>query len=516
MKRVATSGNPEELFDIKQPLDTENHIYAAVNNETQQPVSIQIIPLEEASPDGLKKETAILRKLSHPNVVRQLGTYTKSDHLWIVSESYYSNCYDYQKLLGKNYPEWFIKATIYDVLKGLAYLHWSNVIHRNVQASNIFLKKEGIAQIGNFGVSSSLNNTMSKASTVVGTPFWMAPEVCRSANYDYKADIWSLGITCVELACGAPPLSNLPPLRAILMIGKGVEVKLTVDHDDEGNKFSQDFQDFIKQCCTKEAKLRPKAEELMKHKWFDDLRFDNNNNNGKHGKQSGKKVKRKVDAISNETQKIISKYIKENEEKFDKEMNEAIKDEQKKSDNDANDDSGYVETKNRWKVEEDTDDDDDDYYGGTMIGTMVTGQDTDESDDYYGGTMLMPVKKDELKSYEKQQIYHVFGLIKQLKRTIGESVKNDSGLRSQLLQMMNKVEFILKKDKESETANNDNKYGFLDYESMFQNVNDTEIETMMDEIFTATSNNDNKDEQDKKVKEVKRKRKITTITTMTK
>lgn len=157
--------------------------------------------------DGILREVDILRKLSHPNIVAYLGCYQQTDgSLWVLMDFCAGGAvYDIIKKKQSGLQEKQVAAISLPVLHGLAYLHDRGVIHRDLKAANILLTSEGFPKIADFGVSAQLGVEAVKAHSVVGTPMWMSPEVLEGGEYDDRADIWSLGITTIEMAEGTPP-----------------------------------------------------------------------------------------------------------------------------------------------------------------------------------------------------------------------------------------------------------------------------------------------------------------------
>lgn len=167
---------------------------------------------------------------------------------------------DMIKITKRPFDEVQIASATQAVLRGLEYLHENKKIHRDIKAGNILLDLKGVPKLADFGVSAQLANTCSKKNTVIGTPYWMSPEVISRSEYNKKTDIWSLGITLIEIAEGEPPYSHIHPVRAMFVIQKSPATGLTVP-----SKWSPVFNDFVKKCLTIDPKHRPTAKELLIH-----------------------------------------------------------------------------------------------------------------------------------------------------------------------------------------------------------------------------------------------------------
>ncbi|XP_001360747.3 serine/threonine-protein kinase hippo [Drosophila persimilis] len=256
---------PEKVFDIMYKLGEGSYgsVYKALHKESCSIVAIKLVPVESDLHEIIK-EISIMQQCDSPYVVRYYGSYFKQYDLWICMEYCGAGSVsDIMRLRKKTLTEDEIATIMSDTLKGLVYLHLRRKIHRDIKAANILLNTEGYAKLADFGVAGQLTDTMAKRNTVIGTPFWMAPEVIEEIGYDCVADIWSLGITALEMAEGKPPYGDIHPMRAIFMIPQKPPPSFR-----EPDRWSTEFIDFVSKCLVKAPDERATATELLEHEFI--------------------------------------------------------------------------------------------------------------------------------------------------------------------------------------------------------------------------------------------------------
>ncbi|GLT46220.1 hypothetical protein SLA2020_199930 [Shorea laevis] len=236
-------------------------------------VAIKILDFERDNCDlnSISREAQTMILVDHPNVLKSHCSFVNDHNLWVVMP--YMAGGSCLHILKAAYPDGFeevvIATILREVLKGLEYLHHHGHIHRDVKAGNILIDAHGGIKLGDFGVSACLFDSGDRQrmrNTFVGTPCWMAPEVMEQLHgYDFKADIWSFGITALELAHGHAPFSKYPPMKVLLMTLQNAPPSLDYERD---RKFSKSFKQMIASCLVKDPSKRPSAKKLLKHSFF--------------------------------------------------------------------------------------------------------------------------------------------------------------------------------------------------------------------------------------------------------
>uniref|UniRef100_A0A7S1J7P2 Protein kinase domain-containing protein n=1 Tax=Eutreptiella gymnastica TaxID=73025 RepID=A0A7S1J7P2_9EUGL len=254
-------------------------VWEAVCKANGDHVAVKIVNLDETntSLDEVRKEIKVISRCSHPNIITYYTSFIKENELWLVMELLEGgSVYD---IMRTNFPnglqdEDLIAAILKQVLQGMCYFHECLHIHRDIKASNLLLDKHGNVRIADFGVSAIINggfmDRRGVRQTFVGTPCWMAPEVMEQVTgYDYKADIWSFGITALELANGHAPFAKYPPMKVLLMTLQNEPPTLeTTLAGGKKSRFSSKFKEVISTCLKKEPKERITSAKLLEKSFF--------------------------------------------------------------------------------------------------------------------------------------------------------------------------------------------------------------------------------------------------------
>eukprot|EP00211_Chloroparvula_japonica_P003436 CAMPEP_0119124176 /NCGR_PEP_ID=MMETSP1310-20130426/3868_1 /TAXON_ID=464262 /ORGANISM="Genus nov. species nov., Strain RCC2339" /LENGTH=442 /DNA_ID=CAMNT_0007114087 /DNA_START=139 /DNA_END=1467 /DNA_ORIENTATION=+ len=260
--------DPAEQFELGEQLGEGSYgsVWKGRHVKSGKVVAIKRVPVEEEKDlREMMKEVDFMKGCISPYVIRYYGSARSKngtdEELWIVMEYCgIGSVGDIMAICDEPLKENECATVCKYILQGLQYLNNRKMIHRDIKAGNVLLNDQGEGKLADFGVSGQITETQMKRNTVIGTPFWMAPEVIQEVGYDYKADIWSLGITAIELAECRPPYANIHPMRAIFMIPSRPPPKLSAP-----DKWSADFNDFIAKCLTKNPDERPSADDLLAH-----------------------------------------------------------------------------------------------------------------------------------------------------------------------------------------------------------------------------------------------------------
>lgn len=233
-------------------------VYSATNVKTNEKIALKIAAINELS--DLTNEMGLQSMCKHANIVSIYDAYIYGSDVCIVMElvngSSLTNCCG----VRVQFPEACIAYLCREVLKGLQFMHSQHRLHRDIKSDNVLVGVDGDVKIADFGFAANLTREQSKRCSVVGTPYWMAPELIRGMNYDDKVDIWSLGITLLEMTDGEPPLLREPPLRALLLIT--INDPPTVK---DPSRWSRQLQHFLSNCLVVNPSARASAEQLLSH-----------------------------------------------------------------------------------------------------------------------------------------------------------------------------------------------------------------------------------------------------------
>lgn len=272
--------DPAGIFDLIEVVGngTYGQVYKGSHTKTGQLAAIKVMNVTEDEEEEIKLEINVLKKYSHHrNIATYYGAFIKKspagkdDQLWLVMEFCGAGSVtDLVKATkGNSLKEEWIAYIAREILRGLAHLHGSRVIHRDIKGQNVLLTDNAEVKLVDFGVSAQLDKTIGRRNTFIGTPYWMAPEVIAcdenpDATYDNRSDLWSLGISCIEMAEGKPPLCDMHPMRALFLIPRNPPPRL------KSSKWSSRFHNFVETCLNKDYTQRPNTEQLLKHPFIKD------------------------------------------------------------------------------------------------------------------------------------------------------------------------------------------------------------------------------------------------------
>uniref|UniRef100_A0A7S3PQY3 non-specific serine/threonine protein kinase n=1 Tax=Aplanochytrium stocchinoi TaxID=215587 RepID=A0A7S3PQY3_9STRA len=271
---LITDVNPDELFENVGMLGRGSFgkVYKGQRQDTQEIFAVKVILLEDESHSArtveeLKEEIAIMKHCKSEFVAEFIEAYDANDSLYIVMELFEpGSVYDLGNMCKHfKFTEELIRDLCAQTLLGLEFLHSKGIIHRDIKSGNILLTLQGQAKLCDFGVSAVQGKRTDPRKTVIGTPYWMAPEIIQETGYDYKIDVWSLGITILEMAEGDPPFSKINPWRALFIIEMRPAPKFA-----KPKLYSEAMNEFLSLCVTKNPKERMTAGELLEHEFVKD------------------------------------------------------------------------------------------------------------------------------------------------------------------------------------------------------------------------------------------------------
>ena len=329
---LSIPSNPEDLFTILYPIGhgAFGTVYKALHNSSNQVYAIKIIDYSKDNNkdnnniidynyNSVQQETSLMRKVSNSDyIVKYYGSYfsRKSNTIWLILEYCSSgSAIDLMLSMNRTFSEVEVATIMEMILKGLILMHKQNLIHRDIKGANILISEDGYAKLGDFGVGAFLSDEEYRISKK-GSPYWMSPQVASCSQYDSKTDIWSLGITCIELLEGEPPFSELKPKKVMERISKKPP---SAGEIIDLNEHTPEFKSFVEHCLEKDPKKRFSANDLLKHEFI----------------KKFSKGKEYIQNLVNKYQANVEKFRADSEEEYQKLM--------KNNEKNKNNENSYIE-----------------------------------------------------------------------------------------------------------------------------------------------------------------------------
>ncbi|MBN3319662.1 M4K2 kinase, partial [Atractosteus spatula] len=266
--------NPLDDYDLihRTGSGTYGDVFKARNIKTSEMAAIKIVKLDPGDDiSSIQQEITMMKDCKHKNIVAYFGSYLRNNKLWICME--FCGGGSLQDIYHVTGPlkEKQIAYVCRETLQGLHHLHITGKMHRDIKGANILLTDRGDVKLADFGVAAEINASVAKRNSFIGTPYWMAPEVAaveKKGGYNQLCDIWAVGITAIELAELQPPMFDLHPMRALMVMSKS---SFQPPKLKDKSKWTSDFHTFLKLALTKNPRKRPTAEKLLQHPFMTQL-----------------------------------------------------------------------------------------------------------------------------------------------------------------------------------------------------------------------------------------------------